>query len=158
VASPSVFVRVNERASGTAALSSARDRNDAHLLNFGLPAGYRVTDANGSPISGAKIKFYNAGGLVARTVYSDSGLSASLGSTVFCGSDGFPVASSGSSTPVNVYTGTTAYKVVIATSADVTILTSTTIGMLTPTFLTSGSTPPFYPGHVQDRQLHAGCG
>ena len=107
-----------------------------------FPPGYRVTDASGSPISGAKIKFYNAGGLVARTVYSDSGLSSSLGSTVFCGSDGFPVASSGSSTPVNVYTGTTAYKVIITTSADVTIQTlDNRIGALdTSTFLTSGST------------------
>ena len=65
-----------------------------------------------------------------------------MGLPVFCGSDGFPVASSGSSTPVNVYTGTTAYKVIITTSADVTIQTlDNRIGALdTSTFLTSGST------------------
>jgi hypothetical protein len=107
-----------------------------------FPPGFRVTDASGRPVSGAKIKFYNAGGLVSRTVYSDSGLSSSLGSTVYCGSDGFPVASSGSSTPVNVYIGTAAYKVIITTSGDVAIQTlDNRIGALdTSTFLTSSST------------------
>jgi hypothetical protein len=112
---------------------------DATLV---FPPGYRVTDASGRPVSGAKIKFYNAGTLVARTVYSDSSLSSSLGSTVYCGSDGFPVASSGSSTPVNVYIGTAAYKVIVTTGADVAIQTlDNRIGALdTSTFLTSSST------------------
>jgi hypothetical protein len=107
-----------------------------------FPPGFRVTDSSGRPVSGAKIKFYNAGGLVSRTVYSDSGLSSSLGSTVYCGSDGFPVASSGSSTPVNVYIGTAAYKVIITTSGDVAIQTldNRTGALDTSTFLTSSST------------------
>jgi hypothetical protein len=107
-----------------------------------FPPGFRITDASGKSLSGARIKFYNAGTLVARPVYSDSNLSSSLGSTVYCGSDGFPVASSGSSTPVNVYTGTTPYKAVITTSAGATIQTlDNRIGALdTSTFLTTSST------------------
>src|SRR5262249_49479918 len=52
------------------------------------------------------------------------------------------VASSGSSTPVNVYTGTTPYKAVITTSAGATIQTlDNRIGALdTSTFLTASST------------------
>ena len=104
--------------------------------------GYRLTTAANAVVSGGKLKFYNAGGLVARTVYSDLGLSTSLGSTVYTGSDGMPVASSGSSTEVSVYTGTTAYKIVATTSADVEIWTlDNLVGALdTSTFLTSSST------------------
>lgn len=104
--------------------------------------GFRVTDSNGDPVSGAKIKFYAATTTTPRTVYSDSGLSSSLGSTVYCGSDGVPVASQGSSTEVLVYTGTTAYKVVITDSSDTEILTFDNIkGALdTSGFLTTSST------------------
>ena len=107
-----------------------------------FPPGFRVLDSSGTPISGAKIKVYEAGTLTPRTVYSNSGLSSSLGSTVYTDSAGVPVASQGSSTPVMVYTGTTAYKIVFTTSADVAILTLDNIkGALdTSMFLTSGST------------------
>lgn len=88
-----------------------------------FPPLFRVTDSNGDVVSGGKIKFYAAGTTTPRTVYSDSSLSTSLGSTVYTGSDGVPVASSGSSTEVTVYTGTTAYKVVITDSSDVEIAT-----------------------------------
>lgn len=102
---------------------------------------FRVTDSNGDPVNGAKIKFYAAGTTTPRTVYSDSGLSSSLGSIVYCGSDGLPVASQGSSTEVIVYTGTTAYKVVITDDSDVEIATYDNIsGALdTSDFLTSDS-------------------
>lgn len=83
--------------------------------------GFRVTDTSGNPVSGAKIKFYNAGGLVARTVYSDDDLSVSLGSTVTCDSAGAPAASSGAGGKVLVYTGTTAFKVVVTDSDDNTL-------------------------------------
>lgn len=83
--------------------------------------GFRVLDTSGNPVSGAKIKFYNAGGLVARTVYSDSGLSVSLGVTVTCDSGGVPAASAGAGADVLIYTGTTAYKVIITDSLDATI-------------------------------------
>jgi hypothetical protein len=104
--------------------------------------GWRFVDALGVPYSGAKMVFYDAGTSNTRTVYSNSGLSSSLGSTVYTGSDGAPVASSGSSTEVMVYTGTSAYKIVFTTSADVEIFTLDNIrGALdTSTFLTTDST------------------
>jgi hypothetical protein len=107
-----------------------------------FPPGYRLTNAAGDVVSGGKLKFYNAGTLVARTVYSNAGLSSSLGSTVYCGSDGLPVASSGSSTEVTVFTGTSAYKIIATTSADVEIWTldNLTGALDTSTFLTSSST------------------
>ena len=83
--------------------------------------GYRVTTTAGAPVSGAKVKFYNAGGLVQRTVYSDSGLSVSLGATVTCDSGGVPAASAGLGADVLIYTGTTAYKVIITDSSDNTL-------------------------------------
>lgn len=107
-----------------------------------FPPGFRVLDASGDPVSGAKIKFFDAGTSTPKTVYSDSGLSSSLGTIVYCDSGGYPVASQGSSTAVMVYTGTAAYKVTITTSADVTLVTLDNIkGALdTSTFLTTGST------------------
>lgn len=104
--------------------------------------GFRVTDAAGAPVSGAKIKFYEANTTTAKTVYSDADLSVSLGSTVYCGSDGFPVASSGSNTEVSVYVGTASYRVVITDSDDVEILSLDDIkGALdTSNFLTTSST------------------
>lgn len=104
--------------------------------------GFRITDSEGAPMSGAKIKFYNAGTTNARTVYSDKDLSSTLGTIVYTGSDGAPVASSGSSTEVMVYTGTTAFKVVITDSSDVELMTFDNIaGALdTSLFLTTSST------------------
>lgn len=109
-----------------------------------LPPGFRVTDnSTGAPVSGAKLKFYAAGTSTPRTVYSTSDLSTtSLGATVYCDSMGTPVASQGSNTAVMIYTGTTAYKLVITDSNDTTIRSLDNIkGALdTSTFLTTGST------------------
>src|SRR6185503_528412 len=104
--------------------------------------GFRVTDSSGTPVPGAKMKVYDAGTLTPRTVYSNYGLSSSLGSTVYTDSGGIPVASQGSSTAVMAYTGTGAYKIVFTTSADVAFLTLDNVqGALdTSTFLTTGST------------------
>lgn len=87
------------------------------------PPGYRISNTNGDPVSGATIEFYDAGTTDAKTVYSDSGLSTSLGTTVYCDSEGAPVASSGSSTRVTVYVNDEAYKVVIKDSSGSTIET-----------------------------------
>lgn len=84
-------------------------------------AGFRVTDANGDPVSGAKIKFYEAGTSTPKNVYSDEALTDSLGSIVYTRSDGFPVAEEGSSTTVLIFTGTGAYKIEITDTDDVVI-------------------------------------
>lgn len=88
-----------------------------------FPPGWRMWDDNGALVSGGTIEFYDAGTSDARTVYSDPDLSSALGTTVYCDSSGCPVASSGSSTRVNVYTGTTDYKVIIKDGDGTTIET-----------------------------------
>lgn len=75
--------------------------------------GYRITDGAGNPIVGAMVDFFSAGTSTPLTVYSDSALSASLGSTVYTDGNGAPVSASGSSTKVAVFTGTAAYKAVL---------------------------------------------
>ncbi len=107
-----------------------------------LPPGFRLLDNSGNEISGGTIEFYDAGTTTPRTVYSDSGLSVSLGTIVYTNSSGTPVAASGSSTAVIVYTGSTAYKVIIKDGSGSTLVTLDNIrGALdTSTFLTSTST------------------
>ena len=87
-----------------------------------FPPGFRVVDATGTPYSGAVIYFYEAGTDTPNEVYSDADLSVSLGTSVYTDSAGYPVAASGSSAKVLVYTGTDAYKVTIKTSAGVEIV------------------------------------
>lgn len=82
-----------------------------------FPPGFRVVSSTGAPVSGAKLKFYDAGTTTPKIVHSDSGLSTSLGSTVTCDSGGVPA--SGAGAAVIVYTGTAAYKLVITDSSDV---------------------------------------
>ena len=86
-----------------------------------LDPGARVVDANGNPVSGAKLKFYDAGTSTPKAVYADSALSTSLGSTVTCDSGGYPTSDGSSKTLV--WTGTASYKLVITDSADVVIAT-----------------------------------
>ncbi len=81
--------------------------------------GWRATDANDEPISGAKLKFYNAGTTTEKFVYSDYDLTVSLGAVVTCDSEGYPT--SDGNTRVIIYTGTAAYKVVCTTSDNTTV-------------------------------------
>ena len=76
--------------------------------------GFVVLDQNGLVVSGAQIKFYTAGTTTPLTVYSDSTLATSLGSTVTCDAYGRPA--SGTGTDVLIYTGTAAYKITFSTS------------------------------------------
>lgn len=84
-----------------------------------FPPGFRVQDTSGVPVSGALIKFYNAGTTTAKPVYSDAGLTTSLGSVVTCDAAGAPT--SDGSAKTLIYTGTASYKVRTTTSADVDI-------------------------------------
>jgi hypothetical protein len=104
--------------------------------------GFRVLDASGNPVNGAKIKFREVGPGATRTVYSDKDLTVALGVIVYTRSDGYPVASQGSNTTVQVYTGNTPYNVEITDANDVAIYPAkdNVRGALdTSTFLTSGS-------------------
>ncbi len=73
--------------------------------------GFRITDANGKPESGATITFYLEGTSTLMEVFSDDALSVSLGSTVTCDSAGYPT--SNGSTRCMVYTGLQDFKVSI---------------------------------------------
>lgn len=74
-----------------------------------FPPGFRVTDANDLPVSGAVIEFYAAGTTTPKTVYSDADLSVAIGTSVTCDSGGYP--SSGGNR-VLVYVNENAYKII----------------------------------------------
>ena len=82
----------------------------------------RVEDANGNPVSGAKLKFFVAGTSTPKEVYADAALGTSLGSIVYCDSGGYPVTTQGGATKTAIYTGTAAYKVQITDSSDVDVI------------------------------------
>lgn len=86
-----------------------------------FPPGQRITDTDGVPIPGATIEFYDAGTTNPKTVYSDAGLSTSLGSVVHTDSAGYPVDAQGGTAKILVYTGNAAYKIVIKDGNGVTV-------------------------------------
>ena len=103
----------------------------------------RITDADGAPVSGGYAEFYDAGTTTPRTVYSDSGLTVSLGTVVYADTGGYPVSTHGGSTKVSVYTGTGAFKVVVKDSAGTTLIARDNIpGALdTSAFAPESATP-----------------
>ncbi len=108
-----------------------------------FPPGFRVLDANGAPVNGAKIKFFQPGPGAAKNVFGDAALTNNLGAIVYTRSDGFPVVSQGSQTTTLIYTGSTAYYIVITDASDVAIFPAkdNVKGAVdTSTFLTIGST------------------
>jgi hypothetical protein len=110
-----------------------------------LKPGWRALDANGDVYSSAVLHFFNAGTSNTRTVYSNYGLSTSLGTTVTCDSGGFPT--SDGSTKVEIYTGNTPYKVTLKNSAGTTIWTLDNIiaALDTSSFLTDSDVAPDFP-------------
>jgi hypothetical protein len=88
-----------------------------------FPPGLRITDADGAVVPGGTLTFYLAGTTDALTVYSNRGLTSSLGNVVYLDSAGYPVAAEDSSTKVAVYVGTDPYKVVCKDADAVTLWT-----------------------------------
>lgn len=82
------------------------------LLAF--PPGFRITDANDDPISGAKLYFYLSGTTTDLTVYTDAARTTAHAQPV--------VADSGGLVPA-IYIPDSTWKVVIKTSAGVTLTT-----------------------------------
>ena len=110
------------------------------------PPGFRLADTYGVPLSGAQVRFFLAGTTTPKTMYSDKGLSVSLGSIIYTRADGIPVASEGSQTAVTVYSNNADYKVDVLDSDDVTVFAArdNVRGALdTSTFLTSSSVSSF---------------
>jgi hypothetical protein len=81
---------------------------------------YVVLDANGDPVSGGTVNFFEAGTTTPATVYSDAALSASLGSSVSTNAAG-QLVSGGAQ--VDVYAPAGSYKAVVRDAAAVEIAT-----------------------------------
>lgn len=87
-----------------------------------FPAGYRLTDStDGSPLSGAVIRFYDAGTTTPKIVYADADLLIELGTSVTTDSLGYPT--SNGTTKTQIYVGTASYKIRIETSTGAEIVT-----------------------------------
>lgn len=71
-------------------------------------------DASGDPMSGAKVYVYDVGTTTLKTVYSDTALSVSVANPIVCDSAGRHDMR---------YIATGSYKIVVKTSADVTVYT-----------------------------------
>jgi hypothetical protein len=108
-----------------------------------LPPGERILDASGNPVSGGTLYFYTAGTTTPLTVYSNSGLTVSLGTSVATDSGGYP---SASSVRTLIYTGTAAYKIVCQDALAATLWTHDNIrGALdTSIFITSAASVVTY--------------
>lgn len=74
-----------------------------------FPPGFRVTDANDNPVSGATIEFYAAATTTPKTGHSDFDLLVAIGTSVSTDAGGYPT-SGGNKTLVYV---DTSYKVII---------------------------------------------
>ena len=121
-----------------------------------FPAGWRLDDADGNPVSGAKLKFYSAGTTTPLSVYADAELATPLGTTVYCDTGGYPVTSMGSSTKTLIFAGITDYKIVITDADDVTLATHDNVpGALdTSGFIdTSAATPIPVTSKTTDYQI-----
>ena len=112
-----------------------------------FPTLWRMLDDSGALVSGGTIEFYDAGTSDARTVYSDPDLSTAIGTTVYCDASGCPVASSGSSTRVPVYTGSGDYKVIVKDGDGATLETKDNLRGATDTspFVAGDEALPTFP-------------
>lgn len=88
-----------------------------------LAPGQRVLDANGDPVPGARLRFFNAGTSTPKTVYADQELSVALGTVVYCDAGGYPVTTEGGSTKTLVYVGSADYKLSIEDEDGATLAT-----------------------------------
>jgi hypothetical protein len=82
----------------------------------------QICDANGDPVSGAKIYVYDPGTTTPQSLYSDTGLSVAVSNPIICNSAG-RTTTDGGTTVGMVYKATGSYKIVVKTSADVTLYT-----------------------------------
>lgn len=88
-----------------------------------FPPAFRVVTEGIAAVAGGSLEFYASGTTTPLTVYSNDALSTSLGSIVYLDSGGHPVSAQGGSTKVSIFTGASLYKVVVKSSAGVTLST-----------------------------------
>lgn len=87
------------------------------------PPGFKIMQA-GAEVSGAQVRFFEAGTTTPKEVFADKNLSISLGTIVYTRSDGLPVANQGSTSTVTVYTDTDDYKFDVLDSDGATVIPS----------------------------------
>ena len=81
----------------------------------------RITDASGNPVSNGTVEFYEAGTSTPKTVYADKDLSTTLGTVISTDSSGYPKTSGNARTLV--FTGTSAFKMIVKDSSGATLVT-----------------------------------
>ena len=82
----------------------------------------QICDSSGDPLSGGKVYVYNVGTTTLQSLYSDTSLSVSVSNPIILNSAG-RTTTDGGTTVGMVYKSTGSYKVVVKTSADVTVFT-----------------------------------
>jgi hypothetical protein len=86
-----------------------------------LSPGVRIANAAGVPISGGKIRVYNANTTTLSNLYSDTGLTVPLANPVVCNSAGYP--SSDGSNTVGIFCASANYDIAFMTAASVVLVT-----------------------------------
>jgi hypothetical protein len=81
-----------------------------------------INDSSGDPVSGARIYVYDVGTTTLQSLYSDTGLSVAVSNPIICNSAG-RTTTDGGTTVGMVYKASGSYKIVVKTSADVTLYT-----------------------------------
>lgn len=82
----------------------------------------QICDSSGDPLSGGKVYVYNVGTTTLQSLYSDTSLSVSVSNPIILNSAG-RTTTDGGTTVGMVYKASGSYKVVVKTSADVTVFT-----------------------------------
>lgn len=95
-----------------------------------LSPHYQALDANGDPVSGAKLYFYQVGTTTSITTYQDVELTSPHAD---------PVVADASGRFAPIYTNTTPFKTKLDTSADVTVQTVQTVYGITGNFSVIGA-------------------
>jgi hypothetical protein len=78
-----------------------------------LSPGTRVCDASGNPVSGGKVRVYNADTTTLSSLYSDEGLTVALSNPVICNSAGYPSTNSGAGSPTLIFAAESTYDVAL---------------------------------------------
>lgn len=99
-------------------------------------SGRQITDANGDPASGAKLYHYEAGTTTLLTIYQDSAGDTPHANPVVCDVGGF--------VPLVYISDASDWKVLIATSADVTLRTYDDLPAAPADESGTGFAPPLY--------------
>jgi len=108
---------------------------------------FQIFDANGDPLVGGKVYSYEAGTSTAKSTYSDAGLTTANTNPIILDSRG----------EADVYLASGGTKLVVKTSADVTVWTIDNLSVSggVGTILVTGDTTLTDPGYISDGTIYA---